>query len=374
MTIDPKSYAGYLQLETLLASQKPVSAAVGRPAHDEHLFIIVHQVYELWFKQVLYELDRVEAIFAGPWVEDRDVAAAAAGLARVVEILKLGVRQIDLLETMTPLDFLDFRDLLFTGSGFQSLQFREIEVRLGLKRENRLRFDDQPFEHRLIEPEQTRIRDVEARPSLFDMVEAWLGRVPFLETAGWQFQEAYRSAVTAGVREEIARISDNPTLGDRQREGQVAALEEELGRFEALFSSSPKDRATPAPGWRMARGAVLAALFINLYRDEPALQVPFRFLSHIMDIDETLTTWRFRHAQMVERMIGRKVGTGGSSGHSYLNRTVEQHRIFSDLFALATFLMPRAARPDLPEALRRRMALAYAPVNGQDGAPDARSA
>jgi tryptophan 2,3-dioxygenase len=359
MSIDPKSYAGYLQLETLLNCQHPKSDEVGRPAHDELLFITVHQVYELWFKQVLYELDRVEGIFSGHWVEDRDVAAAASGLARIVEILRLGVRQIDLLETMTPLDFLDFRDLLFTGSGFQSLQFRELEVRLGLRREDRLRFDDQPFEHRLNEPEQQRIHEVERKPSLFDLVEAWLRRVPFLETAGWQFQEAYRSAVLAAVRRDIAQAGDNPTLGDAQRQSQVDALEEELARFESLFVKSPEERGTPAPGWRMGRGAVLAALFINLYRDEPALQVPFRFLSQIMDIDETLTTWRFRHAQMVERMIGRKLGTGGSSGHSYLNRTVEKHRIFGDLFALATFLMPRVARPELPEALRRRMALAY---------------
>ena len=362
MVTKPVSYADYLKLDVLLNAQAPESAAAGREAHDEMLFIIVHQVYELWFKQILVEIDRIEAIFAGDWVDDRDVAAAANGLARIVEVLRLGVRQIDLLETMTPLDFLDFRDLLYPASGFQSAQFRSVEVRLGLRREDRYAFEDQPFEKRLTEREQTRILDQERARSLFDLVETWLSRVPFVETAGWRFREAYRSAVADAVRGDIAYAERSAALSDSQRAAQVKALEQELDRFDALFSGTPADLAEAAPGWRMGRGAVLAALFINLYRDEPALQVPFRFLSLLMDVDETLTTWRFRHALMVERMIGRKLGTGGSSGHSYLHKTVERHRIFSDLFALATFLMPSRARPPLPDEVRRAMSLAYAPA------------
>ncbi len=370
MANKPVSYADYLKLDVLLKAQAPESAAAGRPAHDEMLFIIVHQVYELWFKQILFEIDQIDGIFAGDWVDDRNVAAAANGLARIVEVLKLGVRQVDLLETMTPLDFLDFRDLLYPASGFQSAQFREVEVRLGLRREDRHAFEDQPFEKRLTVPEQQRILKQEKGASLFDLVEKWLGRVPFMETAGWRFREAYRSAVAEAVRADIAYARKSAALTDTQRAAQAKALEQELDRFDALFVGSAEDLKQPAPGWRMGRGAVLAALFINLYRDEPALQVPFRFLSLLMDVDETLTTWRFRHALMVERMIGRKLGTGGSSGHSYLHKTVERHRIFSDLFALATFLMPSRARPELPEEVRRAMSLAYAP--GGDGA--ARSA
>jgi tryptophan 2,3-dioxygenase len=360
MANKPVSYADYLKLETLLNAQIPESAAAGRDAHDEMLFIIVHQVYELWFKQILFEIDRVETIFAGDWVEDRDVAAAANGLARIVEVLRLGVRQVDLLETMTPLDFLDFRDLLYPASGFQSAQFREVEVRLGLRREDRHAFEEQPFEKRLTEGEQTRILDQEKSKSVLDLVERWLSRVPFMETAGWQFREAYRSAVAQAVQADIDYAGKSAALSDTQRAAQIKALEQELERFDALFVGSPEDLKQPAPGWRMGRGAVLAALFINLYRDEPALQVPFRFLSLLMDVDETLTTWRFRHALMVERMIGRKLGTGGSSGHAYLHKTVEKHRIFSDLFALATFLMPSRQRPDLPQEVRRAMSLSYA--------------
>lgn len=354
------SYADYLRLGTLLDLQAPESVAAGRPAHDEMLFIVVHQVYELWFKQILVELDRIEEIFAGSWVDDRDVAAAADGLARIVEILRLGVRQIDLLETMTPLDFLDFRDLLYPASGFQSAQFREVEIRLGLRREDRHAFEDQPYERRLTAREQDRVLRREATPSLFELVETWLSRLPFMETAGWHFREAYRAAVADAVHADIAYAKSSTILGEARRSAQIAALEEELVRFDALFTGAPEDLASPAPGWRMGRGAVLAALFINLYRDEPALQVPFRLLNLLMDTDETLTTWRFRHALMVERMIGRKLGTGGSSGYGYLHRTVDRHRIFAELFALATFLMPRRDRPVLPEDVRARMGLAYA--------------
>lgn len=368
MTRKPVSYAGYLKLDAILNSQILKSDEAGRHAHDEMLFITVHQVYEIWFKQVLYELDRIEAIFAGAWVEDRNVAVATNGLARIVTVLQLGVRQIDLLETMTPLDFLDFRDLLYPASGFQSAQFREIEVRLGLRREDRHAYEDQPFERRLTGSEQEHVLAIEKKSSLSDLVEAWLDRVPFVETAGWQFREAYRAAVAETVRKDIEFARTSPALSDTQRTAQIAALEQELARFDALFVGSEDDLSKPAPGWRMARGAVLAALFINLYRDEPALQVPFRFLSLLMDVDETLTTWRFRHALMVERMIGRKLGTGGSSGHSYLHKTVEQHRIFGDLFALATFLMPSDARPELPEDVRRRMALAYTAGTADPGA------
>jgi len=374
MANKPVNYAEYLHLPTLLTAQAPESALVGREAHDEMLFIIVHQVYELWFKQVLCEIDRIETIFGGDWVDDRNVAAAAHGLNRIVDVLKLAVRQVDLLETMTPLDFLDFRDLLYPASGFQSAQFREVEVRLGLKREDRHAFESQPFEKRLTASEQEHILAQEKGASILDLVERWLSRVPFMETAGWQFREAYRSAVEEAVRADIAYAEKSAALSDTQRVAQIKSLEQELERFDALFVGSSEDLAVPAPGWRMGRGAVLAALFINLYRDEPALQVPFRFLSLLMDVDETLTTWRFRHAMMVERMIGRKLGTGGSSGHSYLHKTVEKHRIFSDLFALATFLMPSRQRPELPDEVRRAMSLAYAPAGSAPGANPARSA
>src|SRR5918993_4797647 len=154
-------YSDYLHLDRLLSCQTPKSAALGAPAHDEMLFIVVHQVYELWFREILHELDRVQAIFAGEAVDDRDIAIAAHGLSRINVALRLGVQQLDLLETMTPLDFLDFRDMLYPASGFQSVQFRAIEVRLGLRREARIAIEDAPFDRKLSEADRGRIAAAE---------------------------------------------------------------------------------------------------------------------------------------------------------------------------------------------------------------------
>ena len=130
-------YGTYLKLDQLLSAQQPASAAAGKPAHDEMLFITVHQVYELWFKQILHELSRIESDFSKNPVDDRVLGRIAHGLIRIHAILKLLVHQLDVMETMTPLDFLDFRDFLFPASGFQSVQFRLIEIRLGLAPEGR---------------------------------------------------------------------------------------------------------------------------------------------------------------------------------------------------------------------------------------------
>jgi tryptophan 2,3-dioxygenase len=115
----------------------------------------------------------------------------------------------------------------------------------------------------------------------------------------------------------------------------------------------------------MSLAAVQAALFITVYRDQPVLQLPFRLLTALMDIEEQLTLWRYRHALMVQRMIGVKIGTGGSSGHDYLRRTVEQHRVFADLFQLSTYLIPRSALPPLPPEVRDQMGFVYAKEGGE---------
>jgi tryptophan 2,3-dioxygenase len=106
---------------------------------------------------------------------------------------------------------------------------------------------------------------------------------------------------------------------------------------------------------RLSHGATRAALFIHLYRDQPILHLPFRFLTLLVDVDELLATWRYRHALMVHRMIGTKIGTGGSSGHRYLLATVERNKVFGDLYDLSTFLISRSALPALPDAMERRL-------------------
>jgi tryptophan 2,3-dioxygenase len=360
----PVYYASYLKLDRLLSSQERESERAGAPAHDEMLFIIVHQAYELWFKQILFELDAIEALFDAPNVADRDLGRIVRGLDRIVAILKLLVAQFEVLETMTPLDFLEFRDRLFPASGFQSVQFRQIEARLGLKRQHRLNFDDRPYDSRLAPADREQVVAAEARPDLGALLDRWLARTPFVEHGSFRFREAYRKAVLAMLAEDARTARANLALGEGERRSEAEQLDEAAARFAAIFDEQRHRAMQEAGVWRLSWRALQAAVLINLYRDEPVLQLPFRLLAALMDIDEELTTWRNRHALLVQRMIGMKLGTGGSSGHDYLRAVAERHRVFGDLFALSTFLIPRSRLPALPAELRRAMGFGYA-----EGAP-----
>jgi len=348
-------YGDYLQLDRLLSLQAPESARHGAPVHDEMLFIVVHQAYELWFKQVLFELDRIEADFSANPVDDEAMARIVHAIERVHEILKLLVAQLDVLETMTPADFLDFRDYLFPASGFQSLQFRLIETRLGLPEAVRIRFDGEAVEKRLSEADRQKLAAARTRPTMLALLDAWLARTPFLDWGGESFRGAYRDAVVKHLSADVEIVRADAAIPVERRELDTQGLDKALEAFAAIFEPDAR-----ADSWQLSPKAVQAALFITVYREMPAVQQPFRLLSLLMDIDETLTFWRYRHALMVERMIGRKIGTGGSSGHAYLRSTAEQHRIFGDLFQLSTFLIPRSALPELPDDVKRRLGFVYA--------------
>jgi tryptophan 2,3-dioxygenase len=322
----PLYYADYLQLDRLLGSQQMQSALHGRPAHDEMLFIIIHQAYELWFKQILWELDAVLATFRGSSVPEEQLGQAVLRCGRIVEIQRVLIQQVDVLETMTPLDFLDFRDDLIPASGFQSVQFRLLENKLGMRRGDRLQLNDAPYTSRFTEEDAARAEASEKEPSLFDLIEGWLERTPFLHFGEFDFWREYRRAVDAMLAADRASIQRNPTLTEGEKATQLAGVEATAKRFADVFEEGASE-PVPAPGRHLSRRALQAALLINLYRDEPILHLPFRLLALLADIDRNFTTWRQRQAQMVMRMIGTRIGTGGSSGHEYLDRTAESHRV-----------------------------------------------
>ena len=255
MTATPAgmTYANYLKLDQLLSAQQPLS-----DLHDEMLFIIIHQTKELWMKEMLHELRLAIELLQG-----NRFAEAYKALARVSRIQAVMTLSWDVLSTLTPVDYLKFRDVLGTSSGFQSAQFREIEFRLGLKEEN--------FVNHYAEgsPERARLEAALAEASLR---EASLNA---LERAGFD-------------------------LGDRSVDA-------------------------------------VAAAWLQVYREADRWFDLYELAEKLVDIDDALAAWRFKHVLTVERIIGNKKGTGGSAGAPYLRATLEK-RVFPELWSLRTAL------------------------------------
>ena len=253
------TYSSYLKIDELLSLQQPRSEG---PEHDELLFIVIHQVYELWFKELLHEFDRVAQLLTGD-----ESHRAQHTLKRILTILKVMVAQLDILETMTPLEFLSFRARLEAASGFQSDQFRQIEFVLGAKSEAALaRF-----------PEGTRAHDALTRryssPTLWDAFLHYLAR------------EGYRVP-------------------------------------DAMLSHDITTRPEPSID--------VQNILIDIYRRDPKNA---ELCERLIDLDEGIQEWRYRHVRMVERTIGTKRGTGGSTGAAYLATTLARP-LFPDLWEI----------------------------------------
>lgn len=338
-------YADYLELDKILNSQHPKSAAADLRADSEMLFIVIHQAYELWFKQILFELDLVQEIFAQDRINDNspDMSHVIHKLRRIVKILELLIHQVQVLETMTSLEFLEFRDLLVPASGFQSKQFRLIEAKLGLKLQHR--HMAQYYKHTrsggLSESDMKEISEVENQPTLKEAIQKWLERMPFFAEEHWQdyvglpqpeakhlhkfwfdYKQAYRAS-----------------LSDKEEAG--------LARFDEVFFENGLSDFSPA--------AMRSMLFIMLYRDLPVMHQPLELLTALIDVDELMSDWRYRHLLMVRRMIGLRVGTGGTSGVGYLEGALSKHYIFKELTETATFLIDPNRLPKLPLRLMDKL-------------------
>lgn len=352
-------YRQYLGLDQILSAQKLRSEDLDKPAHDEMLFIIIHQVYELWFKQIIHELGSVSAMFRNDYVDERSIGTAVERLDRVIVIMELLIQQIRVLETMTPMDFLEFRSYLFPASGFQSFQFRKLEVMLGLRSEQRITYNNKPYHSAFSEAEREELEAIEKSGSLVDELIGWLERTPFLHFNEYNFVHAYKDAVSRMIAREQTAIRESQYLSDREKEMRLVMLGDTSSYFESIFDEEAHTQLVEEGKLRFSYKATLAALFIKLYKDEPILQLPNLFLERLIDIEELLTTWRYRHAQMVLRMLGKKVGTGGSSGHSYLAQTAEKHHIFNDLYNLSTMMIPREDLPALPQELKENLGFVF---------------
>ncbi|MCB5225663.1 tryptophan 2,3-dioxygenase [Alishewanella sp. 16-MA] len=354
-------YGDYLQLDKLLTAQAPESKRYGAEAHDETLFIIVHQVYELWFKQILHELGAVMAVFAEAEVKDEQLTGMVHKLKRIISIQQLLNQQIAVIETMTPQDFMAFRDYLVPASGFQSIQFKMLEIGLGLKSEFRIDFDKNSFYSRLNDADREFLQNLEQAPSLFERIEKWLERMPFLQFEDFSFWQMYQQATEQMLQNDQSIVSQIEQISDTERDLQLQEIARTREKFSALLDPEKYQQLQQQGSFRLSQKAMLSALFINLYQEEPLFNLPFQLLTCLTEIDEQLTIWRYKHAMMVQRMLGSKIGTGGSSGHDYLKRTTEKNRIFTDLFTMATFLLPKSALPALPTPIKRQLGFYFAP-------------
>ncbi|XP_046394532.1 tryptophan 2,3-dioxygenase [Ischnura elegans] len=382
-------YAEYLQLEKILGAQRMLSEEAAsrdeeeedygyeeeeeeeagggggarhrpkkRPVHDEHLFIITHQAYELWFKQIIFELDSVRALMNSEDMDESQTLEILKRLHRIVLILKLLVDQVMILETMTPLDFMDFRNYLSPASGFQSLQFRLLENKLGVRQEQRVKYNQNY--RRVFGNDESAIAAIEkseSEPSLVELVQRWLERTPGLQVEGFDFWGKYRRAVIALLHQHKVKAKNAPT--EAARTHQLADIERRKAVFDSVFDEAAHEALVARGERRFSHRALQGAIMITFYRDEPRFSQPHQMLTLLMDIDSLITKWRYNHVIMVQRMIGSQhLGTGGSSGYQYLRSTLsDRYKVFLDLFNLSTFLIPRSHIPPLSKGMKSTLSM-----------------
>lgn len=349
-------YSEYLHLDHILGAQFPESTKLGIEAHDEMLFIITHQAFELWFKQVMFELDSVIELLGKNPVSEQEISICVHRLRRVNQIILMTIQQFEVLESMTALDFMDFRDLLHPASGFQSVQFRILEIRLGLPKEKRL---NKAFLTALKERDRDTILEAETHKTLFSAMESWLENTPFLESDKYTFWQEYKHAVMATFEKDRADIAAHEILTPEERIIRYESIDQSIASFNSLFDEIAYTELIEKGERSLSHKGTMAALFINLYRDYPLLQQPNALLQEISSLDENLSQWRYRHATMTMKMIGARIGTGGSSGFHYLAHTALRQRIFGDITSLSGMLIPRRITPELPEDVAQQLRFTF---------------
>ncbi|NWV46347.1 T23O dioxygenase, partial [Daphoenositta chrysoptera] len=346
-------YGEYLQLNKILNAQELESEKKGKKIHDEHLFIVTHQAYELWFKQILWEMDSVRVIFQNGHVRDeRNMLKVITRMNRISLILKLLVEQFSVLETMTALDFFDFRYHLSPASGFQSLQFRLLENKIGVPQSLRVPYNRRHYRDNFKGQDYELLLQSEQEPTLLQLVEAWLERTPGLDSEEFDFWGQFEENVLKGLEEEFALIQAKAE--SEEKDDLLSEFQKQRDVLLSLFDEKRHEHLLSKGERRLSYKALKGALMIYFYREEPRFQVPFQLLTSLMDLDVLMTKWRYNHVCLVHRMIGSKVGTGGSSGYHYLRSTVsDRYKVFVDLFNLSTFLVPRHWIPKMNPTIHK---------------------
>jgi tryptophan 2,3-dioxygenase len=359
MAQKPTPYWDYIRVDTLLSLQAGIGASEGELTNDEVMFIVVHQIDELWFKLILREMVAVRNLFARAPVPEQALASAVRGIRRMETILHQLAAHFALMETMTTRDYLAFRDKLTGASGFQSAQMREIEIVMGLPEGERVPLGHEGSYLTALKEhdgsESPALKRVRARladkPSLRDAVLEWVHRTPIqgstpaLPDDAAQvraFAESYlathRAAVERGLEGAMAQ---SLTRADAKRLEERAAHEIASARAYLLGDDEPEESRARASRIRCA------LVFIESYRELPLLAWPREVIDGLTSFEQAFVIFRQRHARMVERMIGRRTGTGGSAGVDYLDATALRYRVFRELWAVRTILVRAQDLPPL---------------------------
>ncbi len=367
MARKPTNYWDYLRLEELQKLQGGLERDDTVLTNDEVLFIVVHQVDELWFKLAIRELVSVRDLFRKVPVPEQSLASAVRGVRRLELLFHQIGGQFALMETMTTRDYLGFRDKLSPASGFQSAQLREVEILFGLGAEERIPLGGEKsyidaLKHadgRESHASKAVAARLEDRPSVLEVVDDWIYRTPIqgsrpedegdVEVVG-RFVEAFITAHESEVKAFLdnARANANSdeeyALLERRYQAQLASSASFL-RAEDVEVSDGDSAA------RLRTRRVRAALtFIESYRELPLLAWPREVLDSFVALEQAFLIFRQRHARMVERMIGRRTGTGGSAGVDYLDSTALKYRVFRELWAVRSLLLRQDALPALENA------------------------
>ena len=362
MSRKPTAYWDYIRVEELLSLQGGLEEDDAGLANDEVMFITIHQIDELWFKLALRELVSVRDLFARPRVPEQALASAVRGIRRMALLFHHASEHFALMETMTTRDYLAFRDKLSPASGFQSAQLREIEILMGLSDEARIPLG---HEHSYLQalryadgsesPASRRVsRRLEDRPTLKAATDEWLYRTPIDgsrpddpddEATVARFVEAYLAAHAKEV--DYARsLAEHDALTAADRERLAARYAKEAAGAAAFLRAEDRPEAERRRVSRIRAALVL----IEGYRELPLLAWPREVVDGIVLLEQAFVVFRQRHARMVERVIGRRTGTGGSAGVDYLDQTALRYRIFHDVWAVRTLQIRASALPPLPNA------------------------
>ena len=283
------TYSEYLRLEELLKLQTGIDGDKKKLSNDELHFILVHQNFELWFKLIINELKCTRDILDSNYVEETSLPQAVHHMTRVIETFKLMAQQWKVMETLEPQDFLNFRDELGTASGFESFQMREMESLMGKKW-----IDGKPIG-----------KDESTEKSLYEVTCDWLERTPIQGS----------TADSSNDNEEVN-----------------AFIKQYLEAHKNLYPDTNQEAMDFFELDSVLRRRRAGLIFIESYRELPLLSWPRKLISTLIELEESMILWRSSHARMVERIIGRRIGTGGSSGVDYLDMTTK-YRVFIDLWS-----------------------------------------